>query len=175
MNIKSAGYIFLTTLLTVMVISLLVLTCLQHVLMYHKSVNKIEVQHQNFYQLERIAIQLARAKPSDLNENCLHSDDDANHVIHQLTHSEGCSLAVGLLKYRYFIEELGDYSCLIAQSNHTNYSTHHRRVSLMFLGDESQNSLLQIRYIMPIRAQACLGTEHHVSLGISSWRYFASI
>lgn len=175
MTNKSKGFILLMTLLIILVISLLALTCLQHVMLYHKAINKLETQHQNFYQLEHLAIELARVRSSKLDKNCVINKDVANQVLAQLTHQEGCSLVLGADKYQYLIEELSDFPCLRVYKSGQHYSTHHRRVTLISLADGSPRSLLQIRYLTPIQAQPCIGAIHTVTPGLSSWRYFAAI
>ena len=175
MNNISGGFILLMTLLIILVISLLVLTCMQHVLLYYKAINTLEVQHQNFYQLEGLAVQIASAEPLALDEQCVVHGDMINQVMHQLIHNQGCSLIVGPFKYKYRVEDLDDFPCLVIQTSHGTFSTHHRRVSLVSLADKSPSALLQIRYITPINAQTCLGSLQLVTPGISSWRYFAAI
>ena len=174
MTNKNRGFILLMTLLVILVISLLGITCLHHVLLYHKAVNSLEVQHYNFYQLEHLAIELASVKTSQLDKDCILHKDLANGVIVQLKKQQGCLLVLGTSKYYYFIEDLGDFPCLKVYESGLNYSTHHRRVTLMLLGENGSHSLVQIRYIIPIQNQTCVKTVRTVRSGISSWRYFSA-
>ncbi len=175
MNHKDSGYIFLLTLCIILVISLLGVTIMQHVLLYHKAVNRREQQHHEFYQLEHLALELARANNNNINNNCILYGDHANKIVTKLKNNKGCTLRIEGLKYHYFIEELGDFSCMLAIKKDKQYSTHHRRVSLMLHRKQLPNSLIQIRYLRPIRLQDCIGTVSHVHLGLNSWRYLASV
>ena len=170
---QHAGFIFLMTLCTVAIISLLVLTCMQHILLYYKAINAIAHQHQQFNQLEAVARDLAFAQYSNLDPDCIEYRDAANQVIERLKKHQGCSKGT---QYRYLIEELGDFPCLVIQSQERKYSTHHRRVSVLLLADDnSPESFIQIRHISAMNALSCAGTETEVTEGISSWRYFAAL
>ena len=148
--------------------SLLVLTCLQHVLMYQKVLQAFETEHQHFYKLEAIAMQLAN---SNADKDCIEYGDAANQVMSRLKKGEGCVLKVGSLKYRYVIENLGDFPCLRVKTNLGRFSTHHIRVSVLLLSDEGPDSLIQLRRLIPINLQPCIGEENQVNSGISSWRF----
>lgn len=162
------------TLLTVSVLTLLVLTCLQHILLFHKAINRLELQHQNFYQLETVAMQLARVDLPQLNKSCVAIQDKANKVLYQLAQGGGCSLSQGALHYRYFIEELGSFPCLIAMKEKASFATRHRRVSLLMrFADEE--SFLQIRYISLDSPQHCVTNKTLVKEGVSSWRYIPGL
>ena len=174
MNRRCGGFIFFMTLCIVLVISLLLITCMQHVLLYHKALNKQELRHQNFYQLENLALQLASA--AHLNKQCMKQRDSANQVIEELTNNEGCLLVVEQHRYRYMIEDLGDFPCLVAHLKQNKRATHHLRISIVLLADEENTaSLLQIRFIKPSEALGCFGKEHLVTPGLSSWRYFPTL
>lgn len=175
MSSRNSGFILLMTLLIIMVLSLLTLTGLHHLMLYYKASNRLEERHQNVYQLEQVALELAATKYSDLDKNCVINKDSANQVISQLRNNEGCSLVLGKKKYQYLIEELNELPCLIVLNGEGTHSTHHRRVSLMLLNSNGPNSILQIRYLTSIPHQPCMGTEHIVSAGISSWRYVAAL
>ncbi len=165
MNHKSSGFILLMTLLIILVLSALGLTCLNQVLLYHKALNSMEVQHERFYQLEHFALELARMSSSSVKE-CVIYKDIANGVIAQLRKQKGCLLSVSGDKYRYLIEDLGDFPCLKVHKSSHNEATHHIRVTVM----SNNNSILQIRYLTPTHSQKCIGTVQFVTPGIKSWR-----
>ena len=167
---KSRGFIFLMTLIIISVISLLLISCMQQILLYHKTLNKQEQRHQSFYELEHLAMQLASTK--SLNKSCMEYGDSPNRIIKELSNNEGCEINAGKYKYKYIIEDLGDFPCLIVQKGKISHATQHLRISIISSGDEEHAaSLLQIRVIKPIGALECVGKKHLVSLGISSWRY----
>lgn len=174
MNKGCKGFIFLMTLCTILVISLLLLTCMQHVLLYGKAINRQELQHQNFYQLEALVNQLAQTKFYDMNKECIVHGKGANNVIGSLFNNKGCQLINGDSQYRYFIEDLGVFPCLIVVRDGQSYPTHHFRITVLHGADEHQpvTSIVQVRTIKESIAVRCEREEHRVAEGISSWRYF---
>lgn len=172
MKKETSGFIFIATLLMTTVISLLVLACMHHILLFHQAVNRQEERHQSFYQMENIAMQLARASLHNLDPKCLRKMDEVNRVIQMLKSNNGCSLTVNKYHYRYLIEELKDNPCLIVNIKQNYFSTHHRRVTLFLVNTESSGALLQIRYITPIAIFPCFGELREVKEGVSSWRFF---
>ncbi|HHY0701637.1 TPA: type II secretion system protein [Legionella anisa] len=171
---KNQGFILFITLLIIGVISLLILTSMQHVLLYYKTINKQEVLHQNFYQLEGVALRLLH-QHTTLNSDCVIRSDSANQVIHNLLEHKGCSLKSGLTQYKYYIEDLGEFPCLVVRYKGRKSASHHQRVTVAPFEEGSPVSLLQIRLISSGRAIPCLATEHVTPLGVSSWRYLPSL
>lgn len=148
---------------------------MQHILLYYKAINQLETLHHNFYQLESVAMQLVDAKSQLLDKRCVLTEDAPNKIMQRLRRYEGCPLEVGGYHYRYFVEELGDYPCLIATRDTKKVSTHHRRISVVSIGDKRSDSLVQLRSIEAIKYQFCEGKERVLPLGVSSWRYLPSI
>jgi hypothetical protein len=148
---------------------------MQHILLYYKGINQLEILHHNFYQLESLAMQLVEAKSRVIDKRCVLPEDSPNKIMQRLSRYEGCSLEIGAHHYRYFVEELGDYPCLIARHENKKVSTHHRRISVLSIGDKRPDSLVQLRSIEAIKYQDCEGKERVLPLGVSSWRYFAAI
>lgn len=174
MKKQCGGFIFLMTLCIILVISLLLITCLHHVLLYYKGLNQRELQHQSFYQLEGLAVQLAHASKLTSTENCVEYGDAANEVIQRLIDNQGCSLTEGRSKYRYVIEDLGDFPCLVLPAQ--KRASRHIRITLLLLNDNGNaDSVLQLRIIKPSAVLHCSGEEHAVTAGISSWRYIPAV
>jgi hypothetical protein len=176
MNKQSSGFIFLMTLCVILVISLLLITCLHHILLYHKALNQRELQHQHFYHLEDLAVELARASRVTNAESCIEHGDAANKVIQRLIDGQGCSFTDGQARYRYLIEDLGDFPCLVLSLQ--KHASHHIRITLLLLADdENPASILQLRFIKPsaVIHCHCAGEVRVVTEGISSWRYIPAI
>ncbi|KTD65437.1 hypothetical protein [Legionella shakespearei] len=173
MSKHCGGFVFLMTLSIISIITLLLMTSMQQVLLYHKAINRQEKEHQSFYQLEAIALQLAR-KQDLLLSACVRNKDGPNGVIDALVHNEGCLLTAGQIRYRYYIEDLGAFPCLVSQHGDMKQATHHLRITLLQMAEEAHDPLavLQIRYLKPEPSAVCPGREHRVAEGISSWRYF---
>ena len=167
------GFILLVTMIIIAVISLLILTSMQHILLYYKAINKQELLHRSFYQFEKVAYQLTHSGFSSINRACIVYADSANQIIQNLLHHQGCSLSNS--SYYYLIEDLGEFPCLITNHKGRKYATHHQRISVMQMEEGIPSSFLQIRFISVGGTIACFTKEHSIRLGISSWRYFSSI
>lgn len=165
MSKQGQGFIFLLTLCLILVISTLFLTCLHHILLYRKSLQQQEIQHQGFYQLERLAKLLREQSYQSLDKHCAFAGDSPNQILKQLLARQGCSLSALEENYQYRIEDLGDFTC-----------THHWRLSLLELPKEPKTaSALQIRFIEPSTASTCTGEKQPLHAGISSWRYLPDL
>ncbi len=176
MKRKNEGFILLMTLCVLIIMSALLITCLHHILLYHKALNTQEQQHQNFYQLEYIAKQLVHSSSVTVKSSCVETQDVANEVIQWLIKGQGCALTIGQEHYRYIIEDLGNFPCLILYKQQQKYVTHHLRVSLLLLANEEHGgSLLQLRFVKPATTGSCIGEEHQIKAGISSWRYLSTV
>ncbi|CAM3073519.1 Uncharacterised protein [Legionella steigerwaltii] len=170
MSKKDKGFVLLITLLIIGVIGLLTLTSMQHTLLYYKAINKQEVVHQNFYQLEDVALQLLH-RHTEFNQDCVLHTDSANQVMHHLLYNKGCSLISGKTQYKYYIEDLGEFPCLRARYRGRKSATHHQRISIALIENGFPESLLQIRFVSRGEVIPCPTKEHSISLGVSSWRY----
>jgi len=168
---QQQGFIFIVTLYITAIMSLLLLSSMQHVLLYQRAVNKQEEERQRFYQLEHIARHLIHV-PIDKLHQCIIKSNSANQVIQQVIKKQGCSFVVGMATYQYLIEDLGEYSCLVSLHQEVLKSTHHFRLTLLAPSDtEYPSSLIQIRVIKPATSLSCVHKTKYVALGISSWRY----
>jgi hypothetical protein len=174
MNKRSDGFILGMTLCVILVITLLILACMQHVLLLNKAMNRQEREHQVFYEIEDVAVQLAQTQFNQLEKQCISHDKTANQAINMLFRNEGCSFKAGHNLYQYIIEDLGEFPCLVLHHNDQKRSTHHSRITLLLLSKEEYavSKVVQIRYINASDLYTCEGQEHVVFTGVSSWRYF---
>lgn len=172
---KYKGFIFIVTLLMITVISLLSLASMQHILLYHKVINRQEESHKNFYNLEAVTKQLSQKYMLLPVFDCVHQEDSPDHALYKLLHHQGCSITNEGLQYQYLIEDLGEFPCLVALSKNRKYATHHRRLSIVQLEKGNPLSFLQVRLVSLGGDPNCLTNEHVTPLGVSSWRYLASI
>jgi hypothetical protein len=169
------GFILLVTLLIIIVVTLLILTSMQHILLYYKAINKQEVVHRSFYQLEKMAMEIAHSPTLLSNQNCIVREDSANQVMHFLRQKKGCNSINGSLHYYYLIEDLGEFPCLVIERDGHKSASYHRRISVMQINDGEPASFLQIRFISIGSVRICYNSEHIVTLGMSSWRYLPEI
>ncbi|MBL7479452.1 hypothetical protein [Legionella bononiensis] len=177
MNRRCDGFILLMTLCTISVISLLILTCIQHVFLYSRALNRQEYQHQNFYQMEDTLMQLTELQLHLIDRECIIPRKGADKVIGKLAKNEGCLVPGGDKRYRYLMEDLGDFPCVVTQKEGKLLSTRHIRITLLQSPDEYNPtpSVLQVRNIKDIPSESCHGELHQVSTGISSWRYIPDV
>jgi len=171
MRHRCNGFIFMVTLCFISVISLLLLTYMQHVMIYQRASTKQEMHHQRFYQMEHLARGLSKAS---FNSPCRWQQDVTNGAIEQLKMHGGCLLKLGQDHYRYIIEDLGIYPCLVVEHQGIIQSTHHSRVSLLLeANEEHAASALQIRMIHPAGELSCAQEPRMVTEGVSSWRFLS--
>ncbi|MBA2649708.1 MAG: type II secretion system protein [Legionella sp.] len=158
------------TLILISIISVLISSNLQHILLYYKAIHTMELQHAQVFQMEVLASQLVRN--SNVSSHCILQWDDANQAIQSLMNNKGCILVVGSRRFQYLLEDLGDFACLIVKSDNAKLSTNHRRLTLMLASEDKSksNPIIQIRDIRAIAYQKCMVKESPISLGISSWR-----
>lgn len=173
MSKRSEGFVFLMTLAVISIITLLLMTSMQQILLYHKAINRQEKEHQNFYQLETIVLQLAR-KHDLLTSTCVINKDEPNAAIDALVHGGGCRVTAGSIRYGYLIEDLGLFPCLVTEHDAMQQATHHLRITVLQLTEDAHVPLavLQVRYLKPEQSSLCQSRERRVLEGISSWRYF---
>lgn len=165
-----AGFILFTTLMVIMVIALLLLGRMQGMLLYSKAVARQELQHQDFYQLEFVAMKLVNSDPAKIPRSCRREMDEVNAVFQRMKKEKDCLLFEGKKQYLYFIEDLGEKSCLMAEDQQKS-SSRHFRYSLVYVKDGSFHSALQLRLIKPGQKGACQGKISALKEGVSSWRY----
>lgn len=171
MSHKMVGFVFVFTLLITTVISLLVLTCMQNILLFQHTAIRQEESHQSFYQMEKLALELVQESINKRGSSCETPLDDENQVIDQLKSHLGCRLLVGHYQYRYVIERLNHDACQVIRKKNHYFSTRQHRVTLLLENTNQAGTLLQIRYIEPMRFLPCQGVLYEVKEGMSSWRY----
>jgi hypothetical protein len=164
MKTNSHGFILLTTLLMMMVMSLLLLTAMQQILLYAKALRIEDAAHNKFYQLESMTHQLV-AKGA-----CVKPAFDVNAILSYVA-NRGCIVQEGKHKYRYIIEDLGNFDCLMVKVKKNMQATNHRRITVM-LDEKAPRRFLQLRIITQAsQASACEGEWYAIKEGVSSWRY----
>jgi hypothetical protein len=165
------GFVLVLTLVLIFLITLLVMTGQHHTLAYSTAIKKQEEQQQHFYKLEDSLLKIARAPQF---KGCYEHHDAPNEVIIRLARNEGCLLKSEESDYRYMVEDLGVFPCLIVFSKEKKRSTHHLRITLVSIGLNASRAVLQVRYIKPSNDFTCVGVERIALPGINSWRYFVA-
>jgi type II secretory pathway pseudopilin PulG len=164
MRLPARGFILLTTLLLMVIMSVLVLTAMQQILLFAKALQHQKTQEMQFYELESLAYRLISDKGIDA--HCIKPEMDANAILAQVA-KRGCVIQEGRLQYRYLIEDLGDYACLMVKFKDQMHPSHHTRITVM------QNSrYIQIRMIKKGEStNLCEEEWGLLKEGVSCWRH----
>jgi hypothetical protein len=127
----SKGFVLFTTILMLAMLTLLVLSLMQAVLLYVKAGNQLTHRHQAFYQLETAAHLLQLSHLANHDFQCTVENKSPNEVIEHLKHHHGCEKVIGQEAYVYLLEDLGDFPCLQIELEHQIWSSHHWRLTVM--------------------------------------------
>lgn len=173
MKKTDSGFILLMTLCITFLMSLLVLASLQQVFLQYKALNSQEIFHQNFYQLEHLIIRLTHSPSLYVRKDCyLKKNYGANKVVNELVKNKGCLLILNQRKYRYFIEDLNEFSCLVLNKDGQKHASHHFRFTVLQHREHGEFSIIQLRFIkLGSNLSSCPEEEIQVKEGVSSWRY----
>lgn len=166
-NKQQIGIVLLTTMIMMSLLSVLMLSLMQSVLLYAKVSNQIVLTHKLFYQLEAAAQALiSSSAPPD----CILTGEDPNHIIDLLLHQKGCYFVHNEQSYSYLIDDLGLYPCLrMLYKSHT-YSSHHWLITIVSL---PLSRVLQLRIAKPAKMITCDLKEHYINNEVLSWRYLS--
>lgn len=164
---KQEGVVLFITITILFILTLLVLSLMQAILVYVKASNQLVQRHRVFYQLEAVANQLDAFSTDD--RHCMVSEKDPNEVIELLQRQHGCTKVVGQQSYRYLIEDLGVYSCLHIESDTQLQSSHHWLLSIATR--EAIFEVVQLRIAREVDLAPCDGHSHIINEGVVSWRH----
>ena len=106
------GFVLLTTLLMIEVLTVLVLALMQSVYLDFKMSNQLQANHQAFIQLESIAKQMTRNISAHVSQNCKRQALDPSQIEIDLIQKWGCEIRDNNQTYYYLFSDLGLYSCL---------------------------------------------------------------
>lgn len=164
---KQKGVVLFITMAILLILTLLVLSLMQAILLYVKASNQLKQRHQAFYQLEAVTNQLDALSIED--RRCRVSEQDPNEVIELLQRQHGCTKVVGKQSYRYMVDDLGVYSCLQIKSGTLLQSSHHWLLSVATEGAIFE--VLQLRIVRGVDLAPCDGHRQIISGGVVSWRH----
>lgn len=103
------GYVLVTTILLMVLMTGLVLSSMQTVLLYAKVSARFFKKHEAFYQLESLAHQLLHQHQSGITLSCTMVHTNPNDIIQNLSDNLGCKRVWCSQIYRYYLETLGVY------------------------------------------------------------------
>lgn len=155
------GAILITAILFISLMSLLVLSQMQLVLLQLKAANQMRERHKQFYELEQSASKLIQGK---FPEKCIISGDHPNQVVQRVKRGEGCKFNGDV----YLFERLGIIPCLNSEIDGVRLGTLHWRLTIAAQGERPL--VLQIRMA---HAAPCVPCTRHIesfiNTGITSW------
>jgi Tfp pilus assembly protein PilX len=155
------GMILLTTMTMIMVLTLLVLSLMQGVLLYVKQSSQQILKHDELLQLENAAQKIMDLR----SDECVVKETNPNQLIEQLKRG-ACTFNDNKRVFYYLISELGDFPCIKIGKQ----GTHHRLITLSFT--ETPNVILQLRLASPAQEIICNPLEiRSIQRGVISWRY----
>jgi hypothetical protein len=168
------GFILVATLLMLLVFALLIVTGLQQTALYLKTITRQEEAHQKFYGMEYIAEHLAKYGHLERNSKCISRNQLSDKELIQVLNNSECVLPAGESRFKYFIEDLGDFPCLVIAKGELNYMSHHYRLTIIHENtDEPNTLLLQLRYFTISGVSECKSMVERVKEEVSTWRYFS--
>lgn len=168
--IKQRGFIFLTTVIFMGVISLLVLTQFRHFYSYYKLLNHHQKREQLQYKVENTLLYLQHN--SFFPAPCTLAKGSANQAINLLKAHKGCLIIRKKMHYLYLIEDLGLFSSITNNAHGLSY-THHRRLTIALINGRHISEGIQIKYVEKtgMRSMGSVKKSKTQYL-MSSWRYF---
>lgn len=168
----SEGIMFLNTLMMLLVFCLLIITGLQQTLLYFRAINRKEETHQRFYSLEHAADQLFRNAHDEGDLKCFGKESLSDAELLKKLKNTACAMKTGEREYYYYIEDLGEFPCLVINKEGLTFMSHHYQISISLKTETTDDaSFLQLRYFKQSSLSQCTFTAHTVSEGISTWRY----
>lgn len=164
---RDTGFVLLTTLLIMMLMSLIVATQGQLIFMQLKSLNRLRQHTYDSQQLETAAGKAINYF-SNNNYSCLVNELSSKEILTKLQSKKGCMLTYNHINYYYIIETLGNFPCINAYVNAKKYSTKHWRLTITQV---NLNKLLQLRIATLINSLPCIAHQKiTIKPGIQSWR-----
>lgn len=162
----SKGMILLTTIVMISILTMIVASLLQSVMLYIRSANQAIRYQKVFHQLE------AMTKNIDLSHsNCTVYNKNPNQLIAMLRMHQGCLVTDNQLSYEYLIEDLGNYPCLPIVIDKQHYSSRQWYVTV-----STPELMLQWRLAQVGSLSDCKGiTSKPIHAGVMSWRKIVSI
>lgn len=159
---KQQGFVLITVVLILSVMTLLVIANMRWVTGYGKRYHDWIQYQDRIGQLEQIGDKLGAEFSDSVASNCFlfnQYDNQLKRIIVQ----QGCKISE---HYRYGVYDLGRYPCIHFSPT---LSTHHWLVTVM--DTRLPNVLLQLRIGLPVAAEICLDTQiRYVQNRVLTWR-----
>lgn len=168
-----SGLILLMTLLLLGVVSALIVTQLEMVLLHQKATKQVIERQQLRQNLEQLAQQILISSSSQRQSNCtIAAYQNPNQVIAQLKMKRACILTKDKSNYIYLIEDLGVEPCLQTMVHDVRYSAKHRRLTIASDGEASDYLQIVVAELTDFRPCAMQQKIRRIMPGFVSWRFW---
>lgn len=168
---RNDGFVLFTTILMLAMLTLLVLSLMQAMLLFVKASHELIMRHQTLYQLETAAKVIRLSHLANQEVPCTVEEKPLHNIIERLS-QRGCEKVIRSHVYLYLIEDLGVFSCLHIVRKHHAFSSHHWRLTVIPKNQPSE--VLQLRITNRANPQACDGNVVEIRQGIVSWRHLTT-
>jgi hypothetical protein len=169
MKVKQKGMILITTLSMIIIITLLLLTQMQQIVLYAKAIGLQNESFKRMEQMEMVAKQLMNNPHLLDNWSCIIEKDEANGILKQVK-KVGCKVE-GNPNYQFLVEDLGIFDCIVIKQKNRLLSSHHYRVSLVDRSKLEALRYLQWRFIIPSKSNGhCNKPLMKITARLSGWR-----
>lgn len=168
---RTDGFVLFTTILMLAMLTLLVLSLMQAMLLYVKAGHELTVRHQTFYQLETAAKVIRLSQLANQEAPCTVEEKPFHSIIESLS-KRGCEKVIHSHVYLYLFEDLGVFPCLHMVRKHHTFSSHHWRLTV--IPKKQPSEVLQLRITSKANLQACDGNVVDIRQGMVSWRYLTT-
>lgn len=159
------GMVLLSTISIIVIISLLIVTCMQQNALFSKVLTRLQHQDKDFYHLEKMALHVLQANV----ETCLVKNFLTRDWLSQLS-EKGCLIVESGKKYRYLIEDLGEFPCWMVNTKEGNKPSHHFNLLIIRADKAQQQDYMQLRDIRAGKSlEPCSGKELVIQSGMQSW------
>ncbi len=164
MNRYQVGMVLLTTMMMIGILTMLILTLMQGVLLYIKANNQIVSNHRLFHQMEATVHKLNLHDPA-----CTVQDKNPNELFALLAAHQGCKITDGTRQYAYLLGDLGLFPCLQMVLDEARHGS--RQVLVTMASMQPPNLALQLRIALLAETAECgLSISHQIHPGVMSWR-----
>lgn len=164
MNRAQTGFVLMTTVLMIAMLTVLIVSSMKALWLYVKASHQVVRTHDLFQKMERFASQV-----DVTHSTCTISDKTPNQLLEWLSTHAGCTVHDNGDDYRYLVGDSGDYPCLHIIQSGTHHSSHHWILTVT--SPDLKEVFLQIRMALPTKKLSCEPESIRViRTGVLSWR-----
>lgn len=138
--IQMKGFVLITTILMLFIISSLVLSIQSLIFTYTKAVNQLVIKTQAYYKLDSFTHKILAYFDRYLSESCIYKNLDMDAISYNMLLKNGCR---GPEEDYYLISDLGRFPCMQIDFAKNPYTSHHWLLNTA--SPDLPNKIMQIR------------------------------